>query len=347
MSNPSDSPSQLLGAAALGRRVTVRLLAGGVGPSGGPAMRDVVGTLESLAAGGAPDAANQWQVRRKDGSVVRIDVDQVVLAKVIAEPGVRGGRGARAVSVADLELIAAAGWRPLVRHQLGGWTLRTSGGFTGRANSVLPLGDPELDIDSALDYVARWYQARRMSPLFQLPLPLTSALDAALERRGWTASAPTSVMVADLAEVLLAGTPIADGPPVQFAAAPSSAWLDIYSYREQPLPKSARAVMVNAAHPVFASIASPGTPKAPLLAVGRGAVHHHWLGVTALDVVEDARRRGLASHLMHALFEHAKRFGIRHVYLQVAEDNEAAIALYAKLGFSPHHRYHYRRRDSN
>jgi ribosomal protein S18 acetylase RimI-like enzyme len=39
---------------------------------------------------------------------------------------------------------------------------------------------------------------------------------------------------------------------------------------------------------------------------------------------------------------HARTRGARQVYLQVSEDNGAAIALYEGLGFAVHHRYRYR-----
>ena len=45
-------------------------------------------------------------------------------------------------------------------ERLGDWELRAASGFTRRANSVLPLGDPRLPLDEALDAVRRWYGDR-------------------------------------------------------------------------------------------------------------------------------------------------------------------------------------------
>ena len=38
----------------------------------------------------------------------------------------------------------------------------------------------------------------------------------------------------------------------------------------------------------------------------------------------------------------AAESGAPDVYLQVADENQAALALYDRIGFAPHHRYHYR-----
>ena len=42
----------------------------------------------------------------------------------------------------ELERVAAAHWRGTEQEWLGEWLLRAADGFTGRANSALPLGDP-------------------------------------------------------------------------------------------------------------------------------------------------------------------------------------------------------------
>ena len=48
--------------------------------------------------------------------------------------------------------------------QLGSWLLRADGGFTGRANSALPLGDPGLPLAGAVDEVEAWYRAAGCHP---------------------------------------------------------------------------------------------------------------------------------------------------------------------------------------
>jgi ribosomal protein S18 acetylase RimI-like enzyme len=85
------------------------------------------------------------------------------------------------------------------------------------------------------------------------------------------------------------------------------------------------------------------TPEpAPLAAVARGVLVEDWLVVTAVTVAEQARRRGLGTAVMAALGEWARDRGGRSCLLQVVETNGPALALYERLGFTEHHRYHYR-----
>ncbi len=71
---------------------------------------------------------------------------------------------------------------------IGDWELRAASGFTRRANSVLPLGDPGTPLDEALAAVRRWYAARGLPARIQLATgrrhPGTAARE--LEARGWT-----------------------------------------------------------------------------------------------------------------------------------------------------------------
>ena len=52
--------------------------------------------------------------------------------------------------VEDLERAAALHWQAPETEPLGEWRLRAAAGFTGRANSALPLGDPGLPLPEAV-----------------------------------------------------------------------------------------------------------------------------------------------------------------------------------------------------
>ena len=77
-------------------------------------------------------------------------------------------------------------------------------------------------------------------------------------------------------------------------------------------------------------------------AVARGVVVDGWLCVTAVTVDERYRRLGLATAVMAGLGAWARDRGARSCLLQVAGANTPALALYDRLGFTEHHRYHYR-----
>jgi ribosomal protein S18 acetylase RimI-like enzyme len=307
----------------VGSRVSLRMTL----PEGG--LTDVVGELLSWTGG-------VLRVRRRDGSIVEIADNRLVAAKIV--PAALSRASHLDVGHRELEEVAALGWRGLDTERLGDWLLRASGGFTGRANSVLALGEPGLPLDEALAWVREWYAVRGLSARFQVPLPLCRDLDDALAELGWAAPIDVLVLTADLPAALALLPARHDLPAVRLAPEPDAAWLATYRYRGGDLPEGAREVLLNAAQPVFASVVEGDE----MLAVARASVDRGWVGITALDVVPAARRRGLARHVVHALLTHARTRGARQVYLQVSEDNGAAIALYKGLGFAVHHRYRYR-----
>ena len=238
-------------------------------------------------------------------------------------------------SVDQLERLAARTWRGLEEDRYGDWLLRAGGGFTGRANSVLVTGSPPEPLDRAVAAVAHWYEQRGLRPQASVPSPGGEAGDAAFDVAGWSRLEDNLVLTAPLDDWA------APRLAVELASTPDDAWLDGYRYRGSPLPPVARAVLTNAQDPVFASVRLDSAP-APLAAVARGVRVEDWLVVTAVTVDERHRRRGLATAVMAALGAWGKERGARSCLLQVASSNVPAIALYERLGFIEHHRYHYR-----
>src|SRR5580692_2838476 len=93
------------------------------------------------------------------------------------------------VTIAELEAVAARGWRAREEAPLGEWLLRSAEGFTGRADSALAVGDPGIPLAGALSPLRYWYAARSRPLMFAFPLPLGRPVDKHIARslrpRGW------------------------------------------------------------------------------------------------------------------------------------------------------------------
>jgi N-acetylglutamate synthase len=154
--------SSNLGPHVVGQRVVVRrVLPGETGPSGGPAMTDVLGICESWAEGVAV-------IRREDGSTVEIRTADIVSGKPVPpRPSVR-----HRVSAREAESHAAPHWPGVVREPLGEWELRTEpspkGRVRKRANSCLAMGDPGVSLGDAAGVVLDFYRARERTPMVQV-----------------------------------------------------------------------------------------------------------------------------------------------------------------------------------
>jgi ribosomal protein S18 acetylase RimI-like enzyme len=270
-----------------------------------------------------------------------VEVPTDTIVSVRPAPGRGQSPSAAAIGIEQLERIAAAGWQPLEQVNLGDWYLRAANGFTGRANSVLPLGDVGMPLDAALAEIEAFYRQRQLPAKFQVPLPLGEDLDQALANRGWGRENTTWVMTADTMDVLARVADRVVPRDVMFDDEPSHAWLTTYSYRGEPIPAIAKDVMTNASQPIFASIAAL-EDVGKLVAVARGVITGSWLGITALDVDKHHRRKRLATTIVDAMLKHARERGCRFVYLQVAAENTDARTMYDEFGFARHHSYQYR-----
>ncbi|MEE1927734.1 GNAT family N-acetyltransferase [Streptomyces sp. TRM 70351] len=323
-----------IGADDVGKRVSVRSLTDS--PEAGPAFTDAVGVLTSWTGG-------VLCVTRRNGDVARIAEDRLVAGKVVpAAPARR--RGLPSAGARELSRAAARAWPPVEREELGGWTLRAAGGFTRRANSVLPLGEPGLPLDAALDHARRWYARRSLPAYVQVTTGAEDAderLAAALDERGWTREVSAEVWVAGLAPLadLAARPPGGPVPPVRLSRTADAAWLRRYQRVGRPAPEVLH-VLGGGPSVWFAAIG--GAQDGPA-AIGRCVVDGRWAGFSAVEVDPGHRRGGLATAVMAALADRALAEGASAAHLQVETGNTAARALYGGLGFAPHHSYHHYR----
>jgi N-acetylglutamate synthase len=123
-------------------------------------------------------------------------------------PGNPGTLAQMMISIEDLELAAAAGWRACEEDWLGGWLLRAAEGFTGRANSALAARDPGLPLEAAIGKVCSWYSERGLPPMIAVPYPpgrpSASHLDRVLADLGWPVRADAATVMTADADVVAA-----------------------------------------------------------------------------------------------------------------------------------------------
>jgi ribosomal-protein-alanine N-acetyltransferase len=84
---------------------------------------------------------------------------------------------------------------------------------------------------------------------------------------------------------------------------------------------------------IYGFLAESGEPQGSALGVILCRVAAGEMEVLTLGVTPAARRRGVAQALMAAALPAAQDLGAHEVFLEVAIDNEPAIALYERLGF--------------
>ncbi|MET0235308.1 MAG: GNAT family N-acetyltransferase [Kibdelosporangium sp.] len=235
-------------------------------------------------------------------------------------------------AITQLESECAAAWPALVEEPLGDWRMRAAGGFTGRANSTLTLGDPGVAIASALTRAIDFALLYGINPCAHVVTG--SAAESGIAGQGWVVNkahpggAESAVLTGPLTPGSYEGAEVHDTPP--------PGWWELVAGSARPTVAQ-RHVLSSSPGVGYGTLTQDGQ----LVAAVRGAVVGDLLHVARLAVLPSHRRRGLGSGMLKALYTWAHNNGARRQALQVAEHNTAAIRLYEGFGCVEHHRYRY------
>lgn len=220
--------------------------------------------------------------------------------------------------------VMEATWPPARSWREGGLTLRDGAGGGKRVSAASAAGGwTEADLD----------RAEAMAEPLVLIRAADTALDAALDRRGWRVvdpvvayAAPVDRLVADLPPL----SAFAHWPPLEIAR---SLW------DEGGIGPARVAVMDRVAGHKTALFARLGDRPA---GVAFAACHGTEAMLHALEVRPALRRQGVGAILLHATANWAAGVGATRLSLAVTAQNAAARALYARLGLQVVGQYHYR-----
>jgi len=228
----------------------------------------------------------------------------------------------------DWQATIDACWPPERMVRVGPWTHRITPGAGGRVNAM--SGNDLAAIPEA-EAAAR---AVGQGPSF-LIWPGQEALDAALAARGYQIADAVTLWAIDVAELTAAPMPYATAftiwPPLQIMR-------DIWAEGGHVGP-ARQAVMARAADPggVLARVDDRAA------GVGFVAAHGQRAMLSAVEVLQRHRRKGVAGNVLRAAAHWAKDRGCRELALVAARDNLPANAAYASHGMQCVAGYHYRR----
>ena len=238
--------------------------------------------------------------------------------------------------VVALEEAALNGLPALKTEFFDGWIVRMSAGYSRRANCVVPLYGSTTPLQEKLDHCESAFSRASLPCLFKIfPACQPGDLDEKLAMLQYSRDADTLVLTKRLE------TSFDYSSAISLCESATDEWLETWrrlSHRGQHSE-------------VFRSLLNAiSTPRAYVIArtegksVGcaRAVVSGSIMGLFDLLVDTEYRGRGFGRGLLEARLKWGFEQGARLAYLQVMANNEPALALQRKYGFSESYRYWYR-----
>ncbi len=235
-------------------------------------------------------------------------------------------------TIEDLSLNA---WPSFQMQVYDGWIMRYSGFYTHRTNCVEQIGASILPLTEKIPYCERIYRRWGTPCIFKISPVTDPALDGLLAARGYAIEHRVSNMTADISRLPASfenETPL----PLTVEPRVSKEWIDgLFALKGTDDPLHKRIVPgMYAAIPMDEAAVSVRMPDGSCGATGLGILDRDFIGVYAIHVREDLRRKGLAAAIVKRILAEGRRAGATRAYLQVVADNMPARNLYRKLGFT-------------
>lgn len=241
--------------------------------------------------------------------------------------------------IKEIEQIGSISWLAREIESLGGWTLRANDGVTRRANSVLPLDEPNCDIQEAIEYVIRFYAARNLIPRFQMTeISRPHNLEELLVDSGWKYGLEVEIEIANVDTVLDTETTVT----TKLIDHPSQDWLNAYEVGSGHTDKDSSIRPKLMTRSTMKKVFALSIIDNRIASVGIGILCGQWIGLYSITTLPEFRRMNAGIAVSQAIVSWGKEHHATQAYLQVETDNHPAKRLYSRLGFKHCYTYWYR-----
>ena len=216
--------------------------------------------------------------------------------------------------------------------------LRFANGYTKRANSINPLYLSTIDLQTKIAECEKRYSKYNLPVIYKLTDAADPNLDKLLSEQGYAITDDSSYVM----EMDLQSRSFNMGD-CELTHHIDDAWLESYftfsGYTNKVKMLTAGQIFGNTKNAViFGRLIKLGVP----VACGVAVIERGFVGF--LNIVVDKMQRGKSYGLeiCESLLSSSKNLGAHTAYLQVVQNNHAAVSLYSKLGYKTIYPYWYR-----
>lgn len=241
--------------------------------------------------------------------------------------------------IRKIEELSFNAWPSHKTELYDGWILRYSSNYTHRTNCVNLIAPSKLPLSQKVNFCENEYRAEQTPCIFKIS-PLTDPnVDKYLKNNGYLVEHVTDNMTMSFTDFV----PFHSNIEVKLENEITDQWIsslfDLNGTTDPILKKIVPHMYHSIPKPtISASIHQDGK----MVASGLGILDRDHIGIYAIYVDSDYRRRHYAHAICDALIHAGMKRGADHAYLQVVKGNTPARNLYESLGFKYLYTYWFR-----
>lgn len=238
----------------------------------------------------------------------------------------------------DLEYAGFRAWPALEQQEIDGFVLRSSQGFTKRANSanlVRPLMSCHKELVRLCE---KHFFDQSLPSIFRIPSFVgRGCLDEYLEENAYQARDHSLFLHRKIGS--------SDFMPCELVVKNGVDWIASYS-EISGLNATSQKLHLDMLARIEDKILMAVLVKDGIeIACGLGVLNRGLFGLFDIGTLSGKRNQGFGEKLLNGMLSWAVLNGATDSYLQVVADNAPAISLYRKLGFQDCYEYWYRIKD--
>ncbi|MDD3222623.1 MAG: GNAT family N-acetyltransferase [Clostridia bacterium] len=236
--------------------------------------------------------------------------------------------------IGEIEEILINAFPAIEREIYDGWILNFSGGYTYRANCIYPFYASKYSLEEKISHCEEQYRELFMPVVYKMTSAIDSELDDLLEAQGYDIVKYVDIMCQELTDWEAHPWKAPDeNYEVVTMTAMDKEWIQgvtrLIGIPFRSMEKIQEKIYNRICLPV---VCVKVKHEGRVVGTGLGVLERHYIGLYAIHVNKDYRRRGLAMKICSDIMERGRIMGATKAHLQVRQGNTGAFAMYEKLG---------------